>query len=75
MGQGFGAFFVVFGLGCESGADGRGKGGFGRLHGICMAFFLKLNLRRKGLHFFFIHCKMVIVVKLMFMSKLEIWKL
>ena len=40
----------------------------------CEEFSL-LNLWRKGLHFFFIHCKMVIVVKLMFMSKLEIWKL
>ncbi len=37
--------------------------------------FSSLNLWRKGLHFFFIHCKMVIVVKLMFMSKLVIWKL
>jgi hypothetical protein len=39
VGQGFGAFFVVCGWGCESGEDGRGKGGFGRSHGICMAFF------------------------------------
>ncbi len=37
--------------------------------------FSLLNLWREGLHFFFIHSKMVIVVKLMFMSKLVIWKL